>query len=158
MSNLWRHHDYLVPVNSLPNRSNLLQACITVARSIAAAENVEERLISFHTLDLLAHELALAFLCEHVALAVNQAGRQTEITGLIIFLYVYPTLLTRLHTLIDALVRRFSSMLQEVKVVTLTYHFDSNASMRLSRTEGEGGRFVVYTAHLPCGCGVGCKV
>lgn len=115
-----------------------------MARSIAAAENVEERLVSFHTLDLLAHEPALAFICEHVDRAINQTGRQTEITGLVIFLYVYPTLLTRLHTLIDELVRRFSSSLQ-VKVVTLTYHFDSNASMRLSRNEGEGGRFVVYT-------------
>lgn len=122
-----------------------MQACITLARSIAAVEEVGEWLVSFHTLDLLVHESALALICKHVDQAVDQAKTRTEVTTLVIFLYVYPTLLARLDALVDALAGRFSSLLQEVKVVTLTYHFALDAPRRLVRRNETGdGRFVVY--------------
>lgn len=130
-----------------------MQECITLARSIAAVEGVGERLVTFHALDLLAHQPALAFLAQHAGHAAPQEAN--SITEIVLFLYVYPTLLARLDALIDGLVQRLSSRPSSsapprVKVVTLTYHFRPETLPHLVRASPEEGeRFVVYTLPGP---------
>lgn len=130
-----------------------MQECITLAWSIAVAEGVGERLVTFHALDLLAHQPALAFLAQHADQAAPQEAN--SITEIVVFLYVYPTLLARLDALIDGLVQRLSSRPSSsapprVKVVTLTYHFRPETLPHLARMSGAGdGRFVVYVLPGP---------
>jgi hypothetical protein len=134
------------------------QDCIALARSIAAAEGVDAGgLVAFHPLDLLAHESALAFLqgrAKATIAARQESSSGDDITCVVIFLYVYPTLLTRLEGLISDLVRCLSpppppsSSSSSVLVLTLTYHFGDGALPGLVRSAEGGGRFVVYT-HQP---------
>lgn len=147
-----KHH------NTCNNHTTTQQDCITLARSIAATEGVGERLVSFHTLDLLALEPALALLAAHAQQAILRAKDQQGenegkgITDVVVFLYVYPTLLARLDALVDGLVRGLSSgpssdASVQVTVVTLTYHFEASVLPHFVRRSSDvhDGRFVVYT-------------
>lgn len=116
-----------------------------MARSIAAAEVMGAGgLVAFHPLDLLAHDAALAFFRAQAAAALQSSGE--GVACIIIFLYVYPTLLARLDALIDGLVRSLAGLSSGVRVelVTLTYHFSPAALPGLVRKTEADGRFVVY--------------
>jgi SAM-dependent methyltransferase len=97
------------------------QRCIGQAREIAAAEGVADRCV-FEPLDLMAAE----------ALPRLQSCGAT-----LVFLYVYPTLLRRVVSLVKALALGGS------RVVTLVYHFtDDEWAPEDVRC---GGRFRLYS-------------
>ena len=62
----------------------------------------------------------------------------------IVFLYVYPTLLARLGALVEGLVARLGENV-ECCCVTLTYHFEHElAGLQRRRLGEENGRFEVH--------------
>lgn len=113
-------------------------------------------MVAFHPLDLLAHDTALAFLLAQAAAAMKASradgggdggGGDQIITEVVVFLYVYPTLLARLGGLIEALAGSLSDWEGVgVQVVSLTYHFEDDAAPRLAPQPRDDGddRFVVY--------------
>jgi len=123
------------------------QDCIDLARSIAAAESVDaDGRLTFHTLDLLARDSALAFLAAQAQAAITKLGASANKgKEVVVFLYVYPTLLARLDGLVEGLLASLSRSALKVKAVTLTYHFAGGAAPTLVRRSEAGGRFVVYS-------------
>lgn len=121
-----------------------------MARSIAAVEGMgaADGLVAFHPLDLLAREPALAFLQAHAQAIIDQppSGDGAAVQDVVVFLYVYPTLLARLDGLIDDLGRGLAGLSASirVKVATLTYHFPPEKLPNLVRRGSADGRFVVY--------------
>ncbi len=106
--------------------------------------------LTFHTLDLLARDSALAFLAAQAQAAITKLGASAnkgKITQqeVVVFLYVYPTLLARLDGLVEGLLASLSRSALKVKAVTLTYHFAGGAVPTLVRRSEAGGRFVVYS-------------
>lgn len=123
------------------------QECIALAQSIAAAEGMDtDGLVTFHPLDLLAQP-ALAFLQARTQAAIDRANGEDgpAIQDVVVFLYVYPTLLARLHGLVDELIRGLAGRSIKVKVATLIYHFPPESLPGLVRRAEADARFVMYT-------------
>lgn len=120
-----------------------------MAQSIAAAEGMDaaEGLVTFHPLDLLAREPALAFIQARAQAAIDRAdgGDGAAIQDVVVFLYVYPTLLARLDGLVDDLIRGLARLAVNAKVATLTYHFPPESLPGLARRAEADARFVIYT-------------
>lgn len=95
------------------------QDCIALAQRIAKTEGVSKETAEFFQLDLLEEDTAQARLTE----AVARQAVTGPIDSINLFLYVYPTLLARLTSLVNQLVEKCRKIAQ-VTVVTLTYHFD----------------------------------
>ncbi len=117
-------------------------ACVALAQRIAEAEGVSKETVEFCQLDLLEEDTARARLTEAVA---RQAGAG-PIDSIVLFLYVYPTLLARLAGLVNQLVEKCRKLAQ-VTVVTLTYHFDPPlvAGWASSNSALCEGRFRMHT-------------
>ena len=122
---------------------DISQECIDLARAIRIEEMLNEDMVDFFRLDLLDdQDKALDLLVAAVEAQANEAAG-----AVIIFLYVYPTLLARLVEL----VRRLASACQGeggqrmVQVVTLTYHFAGPLVEASEWTHVCEGRFQVHT-------------
>jgi len=118
--------------------------CIWLAKTIMAGEGLLEGTLDFFTLDLLEDQNEALDL---LVAAVEAQATEIDAGAVIIFLYVYPTLLARLVEL----VRRLASACQGeggqrmVQVVTLTYHFAGPLVEAAEWTQVCEGRFQVHT-------------
>lgn len=124
---------------------DISQECIDLARAIVTEEELNEDIINFFRLNLLEDEdKALSLLVAAVEAQANEAEAGT----VVIFLYVYPTLLARLVELVTRLARACQGgegRRRMVQVVTLTYHFKGPLLERVEWTQVGGARFHVHT-------------
>ena len=130
---------------------DISQECIDSARAIVTEEELNKDVVNFFQLNLLEdRDKALGL----VVAAVEAQATEAEAKTVVIFLYVYPTLLARLV----GLVRRLAGACQGgegrqrvVHVVTLTYHFRDPLIEGMERTQVGGGRFHVHSLRLKRG-------
>ncbi len=124
---------------------DISQKCIDLARIIATEEGLRNNVVKFFRLDLLDdQDKALRFLTVAVEAQVSETrGGET----VVIFLYIYPSLLERLVEL----VRRLACACQGegrqrmVQIVTLTYHFRGPLTETVELNQVGEGRFHVHT-------------
>ena len=123
---------------------DISQECIDLARAIRIEERLNKDMVTFFRLDLLDDQNKALDL---LVAAVEAQANEIDAGVVIIFLYVYPTLLARLVEL----VRRLASACQGeggqrmVQVVTLTYHFVGPLVEAAEWTQVCEGRFQVHT-------------
>lgn len=122
---------------------DISQQCIALAKSIVSQEGVSDRMVDFFRWDLLSdQEAVLNRLVEAVEAKAQEAAIECKdgVEAVVVFLYVYPTLLARMVDLLDRLVRAWRDF-RRVEVVTLTYHLEAPVG------GGEGGGVL----HRVCG-------
>lgn len=105
--------------------------CVDLATSIAREEGIGQDVVEFLRVDLLEEEAAVVEQLLEKAAKRKEANMESAIVvdSVVIFLYVYPTLLTKLTGLVGKLTSSFleKERIKRVQVVTLTYHFEADA-------------------------------
>ena len=110
---------------------DISQECVGLATSIAREEGIGQDVVEFLRVDLLEEEADVVG--QLVEAAARREAAKTEppavVDSVVIFLYVYPTLLTKLTGVVGKLTSSFleKERIKLVQVVTLTYHFDADA-------------------------------
>ncbi|KAM3575678.1 hypothetical protein VYU27_002424 [Nannochloropsis oceanica] len=122
---------------------DISQECIDLARTIATEEGLRDK-VKFFRLDLLDdQDKALRFLIAAVEAQMSETGGGEKV---VIFLYIYPSLLERLVEL----VRRLACACQGegrqkmVQVVTLAYHFRGPLTETVDLNQAGEGRIHVH--------------